>query len=123
MYSDKQIHIVEDDEDIRYIVAYILTDIGYKVKVSETVNDFNTQIRRYKPQLLLIDVMLPDGNGLELSLNLKNDPETAHIPIIIMSAHATASYVIQKSRAEDFISKPFDLDDLVTLVKKHLPLP
>jgi two-component system phosphate regulon response regulator PhoB len=122
MYSGKQIHIVEDDEDIRYIVAYILTEIGYEVKVSETVNDFNTQIQGYKPQLLLIDVMLPDGNGLELSLDLKKDPETAQIPIIIMSAHATAGYVIQKSCAEDFISKPFDLDDLVTLVKKHLPL-
>lgn len=121
MYTNKQIHIVEDDEDIRYIIAYILSEMGYAVKVSETIKDFNTQIKTYKPELMLIDVMLPDGNGLDLCLQLKNDPETAQIPIIVMSAHATAESVLQNSYTDDFISKPFDLDDLVTLIKKYLP--
>lgn len=122
MYMNQKIHIVEDDEDIRYIIAYILSEMGYQVNVSETIKDFSEQLLNYKPDLMLIDVMLPDGNGLDLCLELKKYPETNKIPIIVMSAHAAEEFVLQKACAEDFISKPFDLEDLVTLIKKHLPV-
>ena len=105
-----------------YIIAYILSELGYEVKVSETISDFRQQLSSYLPELFLIDVMLPDGNGLDLSAELKQDPKTAALPIIIMSAHATVAHVLHKACADDFISKPFDLDDLVLLVKKHLPI-
>ena len=112
---------MEDDEDIRYIIAYILSEMGYLVKVSEKVSDFKQEMKHYKPDLFLLDVMLPDGNGLELCMELKTDPETRDIPAIIMSAHATEEDVIKRACANDFIAKPFDLDELVELVKKHLP--
>lgn len=119
----KHIHIVEDDEDIRYIIGYILADIGYEIILSETIADFREQIKTgEQPDLILLDVMLPDGNGLDLCLELKKSPGTAHIPIVIMSAHATQDYVLKLACAEDFISKPFDLDDLTIIVKKHLAL-
>jgi len=119
---NKIIHIVEDDEDIRYIISYILTDMGYEVKLSETVADFHAQMKVSEPDLILLDVMLPDGNGLELCLELKQETETSHIPVIIMSAHATEYEVLRRSCAEDFIAKPFDLDDLLVLIAKHLPI-
>lgn len=117
----KQIHIVEDDEDIRFIIAYILKENGYKVEISGTAGDFRKRIQKYHPDLILLDVMLPDGNGIDLCIALKTAESTHHIPIIIMSAHATEQSVIQESCAEEFISKPFDLDDLVALIQKHLP--
>ncbi|HEY0175703.1 MAG TPA: response regulator [Pedobacter sp.] len=119
----KQIYIVEDDEDIRFIVGYILSDMGYEINLSETIADFKAQLNNNgQPGLILLDVMLPDGNGLELCLQLKNDPATSRIPIIIMSAHAAEDDVLKMACAEDFISKPFDLDHLAATVKKYLPI-
>jgi len=119
----KRIHIVEDDEDIRYIVCYILVEMGYEVTLADCVADFRKQQNEdFRPDLMLLDVMLPDGNGLRLCHELKNDPATQHIPIIIMSAHATEDQVIKQSCADDFISKPFNLDDLTDLIQKYLSL-
>jgi two-component system phosphate regulon response regulator PhoB len=116
-----RIHIVEDDEDIRYVVCYILKEMGYQIKISDTIADFKKQTEVYEPELILLDVMLPDGNGLELCTELKKSPSTKNIPVIIMSAHATKNEVFKQTCAEDFIAKPFDLDDLSSLVKKYLP--
>jgi two-component system phosphate regulon response regulator PhoB len=121
MYMAKRIHIVEDDEDIRYIVCYILTEIGYAVTLADCIADFKAQQQQdFRPDLILLDVMLPDGNGLELCLELKNSPATRDIPVIIMSAHATEAQVLRKVNADEFIGKPFDLDELTELIKKHI---
>ncbi|MCX2477842.1 response regulator [Pedobacter sp. MC2016-15] len=117
----KRIHIVEDDEDIRYIVCYILTEMGYEVTLADSISDFRRQqAEDFKPDLLLLDVMLPDGNGLDLCHELKKSPATQEVPVIIMSAHATEDQSIKRSGAEEFISKPFNLDDLTDLISKHL---
>lgn len=121
MLMSKVIHIVEDDEDIRFVIIYILKENGYNVEVSGSVADFNARINDGLPDLILLDVMLPDGNGIDLCLELKSVPKTSSIPILIMSAHATEKSAIENSCAEDFISKPFDLEELVALIKKHLP--
>lgn len=121
MYMPKNIHIVEDDEDIRYIIGYILSDMGYSVKNSETITDFKKQVKTQVPDMILLDVMLPDGNGLDLCQELKQDLQTNHIPILIMSAHANLDEVNKLGCAQDFIAKPFDLDHLTRMVKKYLP--
>lgn len=117
----KRILIVEDDEDIRYIVCYILVEMGYDVKLADSLADFREQqLLGEKTDLYLLDVMLPDGNGLDLCLELKKSPATQHIPIIIMSAHATEKEAVKRACADEFISKPFDLDDLTDLIKKYI---
>jgi len=117
----KHILILEDDEDIRFIVTYILNEKGYEVTEAGTVKEFHELLKNINPDLMLLDVMLPDGNGLELCLELKKDPVSHHIPIIVMSAHATQNEVLLRACAEDFISKPFDLDTITTIIKRHLP--
>jgi two-component system phosphate regulon response regulator PhoB len=117
----KRIQIIEDDEDIRYIVCYILMEMGYEVIVADSILDYKQQQSAYfGADLILLDVMLPDGNGLELCLELKNSPATKNIPVIIMSAHATEDQVLKKVSADEFIAKPFDLDELTGLIKKHI---
>jgi DNA-binding response OmpR family regulator len=118
---DKLIHVVEDDEDIRFIVEYILIESGYQVESSATAKEFYTYMTRIRPDLILLDVMLPDGNGIELCRDLKSDAKTEDIKIIIMSAHAAEKAVLEEACADDFISKPFDLDHLIDHVKKILP--
>jgi len=115
---DKQIHIVEDDDDIRFIVEYILVESGYTVTSSATATAFKEYINGDSPDLILLDVMLPDGNGIELCRDLKMHAKTKDILVIIMSAHAAARAVLEEACADDFVSKPFDLDYLLERVKK-----
>ena len=121
MYMAKRIHIVEDDEDIRYIVSYILVDMGYEVILADSISDFRQQQPLAEDTgLFLLDVMLPDGNGLDLCLELKKSPATQHVPVIIMSANATETEVIRRACADEFIAKPFDLDEITDMIKKHI---
>jgi two-component system, OmpR family, phosphate regulon response regulator PhoB len=100
---DKLIHVVEDDEDIRFIVEYILIESGYQVESSATAKEFYTYMAQIRPDLILLDVMLPDGNGIELCRDLKSDAKTEDIKIIIMSAHAAEKAVLEEACADDFI--------------------
>ena len=116
----KLIHLVEDDEDIRFIVEYVLMEEGYSVTSSANVKDFYSFIKENQPDLILLDVMLPDGNGIEICRGLKDDERTANVKIIIMSAHAAEKAVLEEACSDGFISKPFDLDALVSHVNKIL---
>jgi two-component system phosphate regulon response regulator PhoB len=116
----KYIHVVEDNEDIRYIVEFFLSDFDYEVRVSATAKEFIQSLEKPLPDLYLLDVMLPDGNGLEICRYIKNNISTKHIPVIIMSANANETEVKRESDANDFINKPFDLMDLADCIKKQL---
>jgi len=116
------IHVVEDDEDIRFIVEYILIESGYRVESSSNVKDFYKLLEISIPDLILLDVMLPDGNGIDICRDLREKETTRDVKIIIMSAHAAEKAVLEEACSDDFISKPFDLDDLLRHVKRFLPL-
>ncbi|SEA75313.1 response regulator transcription factor [Pedobacter hartonius] len=116
----KYIHVVEDNEDIRYIVEFFLLDFDYEVQSSANVKDFLANMKNPLPDLYLVDVMLPDGNGLEICSYIKNNDLSKHIPVIIMSAHSNEDEIRKESAADDFISKPFDLNHLVARIEKHL---
>jgi len=117
----KLVHIVEDDDDIRFIVEYILIESGFKVTSSSNVKDFYHSIEEQIPDLILLDVMLPDGNGIDICRHLRAKESTKDVNIIVMSAHAAEKAVLEEACSDDFISKPFDLDDLLKHVKKFLP--
>jgi len=119
---DKVIHLVEDDEDIRFVIDYILREIGYTVEIFGTIAAFEARSISRPPDLIILDVMLPDGNGIDLCVQLKANSATALIPIIIMSAHSTEKAVLEAACAEEFISKPFDLDELTARIEKYVPL-
>ncbi|TCC92689.1 response regulator [Pedobacter hiemivivus] len=116
----KFIHLIEDDEDIRFIIEYVLLEEGYEVEAFATATAFYRSLHRQKPNLIILDVMLPDGNGINICRTLKSDTETLNIPIIIMSAHAAEKSALDEAGADDFISKPFDLNHFIHQVKGQL---
>jgi DNA-binding response OmpR family regulator len=116
----KIIHVVEDDADIRFIVEHVLLEAGYEVVTSGTAKEFYEKIATQYPELILLDVMLPDGNGMDICRALKKNQKTSHISIVIMSAHAAERAVLAEACADGFISKPFDLDDMLNSVEKTL---
>lgn len=114
----KKIYIVEDDIDISELIQYLLTDVGFEVSACSNLTDFRVQMDTHLPDLILLDIMLPDGNGQDLCRQMKLDAETLHIPILLMSAHANGRAIAKEACADDFISKPFDINELTAKVQQ-----
>jgi len=110
------VQVVEDDEDIRYVVAYLLEDAGCTVETFENARAFHNRAQKEDVDLIILDVRLPDGNGIDISKAVKSDVQTSSIPVIIMSAHAQGDLAISEGRANEFIQKPFDLDFFINKV-------
>ncbi|RLJ72602.1 response regulator transcription factor [Pedobacter alluvionis] len=121
---NKLIGILEDDQGIRDILEFLLSEEGYEVECYTTVNNFLTK-KDSSPDLFILDVMLPDGNGLEVCKILKSSPKTSATPVIMMSAHADMQQMNSGCRAEEFVKKPFDifamLEKIVQLLNKGNP--
>lgn len=116
----QNIYVVEDNDDIRELVQYLLESEGYEVDSFANVADFEQKFEIKKPNALVLDIMLPDGNGIDLCNKIKALPATKNIPILLMSANTNALFINNKTEADDFISKPFDIDDFVAKLAKIL---
>jgi len=117
----KKIYLLEDDPDIRTIVKFILCRDGYEVQAFEKISDFNEQLSKEKsPDLFIMDVSLPDGNGLDLCQKLVVDKKYFFIPTLIMSAGACNEETARASGARNFITKPFEIKNLLKKVKDLL---
>ncbi len=111
-----QIYILEDSQDIGYILELLLVNEGFKVEVFPDVAAIKSRMNDDLPDLFLLDIMLPDGNGLALCQEIKDDSDTCNIPVVMMSAHMSPEKIAPEIQTDGFIAKPFDLDD----VTKHL---
>jgi two-component system phosphate regulon response regulator PhoB len=115
----KKIIVIEDNHDILDMIAYILEDEGYEVIPSLTAGPLK-DIEEHKPNLILLDDWLPDGYGHDLCMQLKGNPQTAHIPVILVSSVQNLKELAKIAGANSYIHKPFDIDYLIKKVKKHL---
>jgi len=111
----KQVILVEDDPDIRELIELILTEENYEVISYDRTRDFRNDLGNQRPDLILLDIMLPDGNGIDLCRELKASDSTRHIPVVLMSANY--NNIPGNCDAEGFIAKPFDIDDLVSRIR------
>lgn len=109
----KRIHILEDDQEIRNVIEILLKDEGFELQLSSSFSELKKNIQDAMPDLFLLDVMLPDGNGAEICEDLKTDIFTKHIPIIVMSAQNNSEQKAIDAFADDYISKPFDIYDVL----------
>ena len=116
----KHILAVEDDESIREVLEYILNDSGYEVNSFATAQDFFMRIEASNPDLIILDINLPDGDGRELCKAIKSNVRTKKIPVIMMSASLNISEILKESGANDFIPKPFNIDSFLNHVDIQL---
>lgn len=118
--------VIEDDTDIRETIVYALEDANYEVVSSEDARILKL-IHHHKPDLILLDNWLSDwksdANGEQLSKQLKSNPSTSHIPVIIVSAVSNIKDVAEAGLADDFLRKPFDLTELIDMVAKYTEQP
>lgn len=116
----KCIYVVEDNAAIRDMIEFLLVEEQYDVKSCPSTNSFWQQMAMQKPDMVILDVMLPDGSGVEICNQLKHSAKTYQIPIMMMSAGNQLSKVKNDCDAEDYINKPFDLNDFVVRIEHHL---
>lgn len=119
----KKVLVIEDDKDIRDTVTFALEDDGYEVISSDNAKILKS-IDQHQPDLILLDNWLTDwssdANGQQLSKELKSNPATSHIPVIIVSAVSNIKDIAEAGLADGYLRKPFDLTDLSAVVKKHI---
>ena len=116
------IYIVEDDESIREIESISLKNSNYIVSAFENAKEFYKKLDELVPDLILLDVMLPDESGYDIVRKLRKRPATQDIPIIMVTAKTTEMDMIKgfDGGADDYIKKPFSIMELITRVKALL---
>ena len=113
----KKILVVDDDEDILHIVKYLLTSRGFDVQTHSSGLNVPEVVRSYGPNLILLDVLLPEQSGIQICKELK---QMYTIPVILISAYSDYKKLFVESRSDAFVEKPFDTDQLVNTIKSHL---
>ena len=114
--------VVEDDHDIAHLLSHSLGRAGFAVDMLHSGSEVLPAMRRALPDLLLLDLMLPGLDGLEVCRTLRSDPRTAAVPIIMLTARAEESdrIVGLELGADDYITKPFSPNEVVARVRALL---
>ena len=116
------IYLLEDDESIRKLVVYALESQGFEALGYETPERFWTAMEQAVPDLVLLDIMLPDEDGISILRRLRESASTTHLPVIMLTAKNTEYDRVEglDAGADDYISKPFGMMELIARVKALL---
>lgn len=116
------IYIVEDDQNIREIESFALKNSGYQIKDFSNARDFYRALKEKRPDLALLDIMLPDEDGMEILQKLRKNQETKRLPVIMVTAKTTELDRVKglDMGADDYMSKPFGVMELISRVKALL---
>jgi CheY-like chemotaxis protein len=117
MVVSKKVLIVEDERDVAALIAGVLDLEGYQpeMAIGETAMD---RARSFGPDVVLLDLMMPVVDGFEVARRLHASPETARIPIVVMTAMHDAPTRAAEIGAARFLAKPFDIDDLLKCIEE-----
>ena len=120
--STHNIYIVEDDEDIREVVKYALCSAGFKVTAFESASGFFEAVSDSPPALIILDIMLPGDDGLEILKKLRGSNKTKKLPIIMLTAKGSELDKVKglDFGADDYITKPFGVMELVSRINAVL---
>lgn len=116
------IYIVEDDSNIREIETIALKNSGHIVCAFEKARDFYKKLDEVEPDMILLDVMLPDESGYDIVKKIRKNPATKNIPVMMVTAKTTEMDMVKglDDGADDYIKKPFSIMELITRVKALL---
>lgn len=116
------IYIIEDDENIREIEEFALSNAGHKVIGFTCAKDFYKKLDDVLPDLCLVDIMLPDESGNEIVRKLRRTPDTRKLPVMMVTAKTSELDLVKgiEDGADDYIKKPFSVMELIARVKALL---
>lgn len=116
------IYCVEDDASIRELMLYTLRASGYEAEGFEQGRELLDALKRYTPKLIMLDIMLPGMDGIEILKHLRSNPATARIPVIMATAKGTEYDRVLglDAGADDYLSKPFGMLEMVSRIRAVL---
>lgn len=116
------IYLLEDDTSIQNFVLYTLKNTGFEAEGFERPSDFWKAMEHEVPHLLLLDIMLPEEDGMEILKKLRADKKTKHLPVIMLTAKGTEYDKVLglDSGADDYVAKPFSMMELMSRIKALL---
>ena len=115
----KKVFVIDDDFDILEPITLILEDEEYIVETVTKGEQSIKKVEKFKPDVILLDMLLSGSDGRKICIDIKKNTKTKHIPIVMMSAHPGAEKEAKASGAEGFIAKPFEMEDLINIVKEY----
>lgn len=115
-----RILVLDDNQDILDMVYEVLAYEGYEVLCIGSCSGFYKKLEDWKPDLVLLDYRLADGDGSEICRELKEDPKTKHIGVILFTAYNAPRLHLSDCGCDGVISKPFDISELVEKVQESL---
>lgn len=115
-----KILIVDDNKDICLLIESILLSEGYDVESCCNRAEFQEKLQSGQPELIITDMLMSGFDGRTLTKEIKSDPKKKDIKIIMMSAHPDAKKICGDIGVDDFLSKPFEIDVLISKVEKLL---
>ena len=120
--ANESILVVDDEEDVLELVRYNLDKSGYQVETASSGEEALAKARRKLPDLLILDLMLPGMDGLEVCKKLKNDAKTEGLPIIVLTAKGEETDIVTglELGADDYVTKPFSPKVLIARVRRIL---
>ena len=114
--------VVDDESDVTELLQYRLEQEGYRVATLNDPLGFVVKVREFEPDLMLLDIMMPELSGIQLCRIVRADPSMKDIPVIFLSARGEVEDRIKglEAGAEDYVSKPFNTNELLLRVSKML---
>ncbi|WP_295767120.1 response regulator [uncultured Mucilaginibacter sp.] len=116
--SDKKVLICDDDEGILDMLGLILSDSGYQTIPVQNSLQIYEEIKREKPDLVLLDLWMPVLSGDQVLRTLRKSPETENLRVIVISASREGERIATEAGADGFLAKPFDLEQLISRVEQ-----
>ena len=125
MPSPPLVMVVDDDEDIRFLITRLMRNEGYEVLEAATAAEAKLATLQKTPELILMDISMPDADGLSAIWDLREQNETANVPVVIVSAFDAFDLRAEATAAgcAGYLTKPVDIEELKRLVRRVLENP
>lgn len=109
--------VADDDPAILEVIKIILEENGYKVVTISDGGLVKKEIVAQKPSLVLLDIWMSGHDGRDITKLVKSDNKTKNVPVVVISAHNETEKIAKDAGADNFLSKPFNIDELLSMVK------
>lgn len=117
--TKKKVFIFDDNIELLELCSLILEGAGFEVKTTSTSDNAAQQVLDYSPDVIFMDNWLPSVSGIDATRAIKANEKIKHIPVIYFTANNNVNELASEAGADDFLAKPFDINDLEKIVRKH----
>ncbi|OGG15096.1 hypothetical protein A2773_04360 [Candidatus Gottesmanbacteria bacterium RIFCSPHIGHO2_01_FULL_39_10] len=116
---NKHIFVIDDDVEILEVIKILLVEKGYRVTLISETNNIFEAVAKDIPDLILLDIWMSGMDGIEIASTLKSKEQLKGVPIVMISANNEGERLAKEAKVDDFLPKPFDIDDILKIVEKH----